>query len=393
MKKKLDANEFLFVTYIWMFTFLKPILQEYSNYSFFILIITTIIILSISIIKNGARIGIKYILFLVIVELNILIDILWRINDYSFSIQSNIIIFGLISVYLFSKIKDYNKVLYYYCFYSIVAFLLFFSDPFFNYKVFQDYLGFGYYIIVPSYIGFFILRKKFKLKYFIPLEIFCLIEALLFSNRGTTFCILFFLILYELLINRVNYKQFIKYIFIFIIISFIISNLSTIANNLYSYILKNGYSSYSLHRMIEFLNGQDTDDFLSGRDYLWENAVLMIKQNPLVGSGLGAFESIYGGYTHNFILDLLINFGLIGFLFILFLILKSIFNIFKCQNTSEKILMLSIFSICIPKLLLSSAYYSDFYFWIILYYSLKGIPKKFQIIDINNLSGKKNNDK
>lgn len=59
-----------------------------------------------------------------------------------------------------------------------------------------------------------------------------------------------------------------------------------------------------------FLNGGSSES-VQDRAVSWLNAVDAVLENPLVGTGLGSFESKYQTYAHNFILDNLANGGLL----------------------------------------------------------------------------------
>lgn len=106
-------------------------------------------------------------------------------------------------------------------------------------------------------------------------------------------------------------------------------------------------------------------DITSGRWELSEKALSMILKN-MFGNGIGSFENITNGqYTHNLFLQLLCEFGIaIGgaiAVYIVYVVVKSLFK--KDEDEFE------LFLVCqfIPRLLLSSVYWLNLFFWVYLY--------------------------
>lgn len=106
-------------------------------------------------------------------------------------------------------------------------------------------------------------------------------------------------------------------------------------------------------------------DITSGRDELSEKALRMIF-GDMFGNGIGSFENIANGqYTHNIFLQLLCEFGIVigGVIavYTVYIVVKSL-----CENNEDGF---ELFLICqfIPRLLLSSVYWLNSFYWVFLY--------------------------
>ncbi len=113
-------------------------------------------------------------------------------------------------------------------------------------------------------------------------------------------------------------------------------------------------------------------DISRGRNDLYTLSLELIKNNLLFGNGIGAFESVTNGqYTHNLFLQFIVEFGVIFgvalSLYIIIIIVRSFVTI-----KEDKI---DLFLICqfIPRLLLSSVYWVNPFFWLFLYKQI--LPK------------------
>ena len=378
-----SLNELIFVTYLWLFVLLKPILLAFSNISFYILLGTTILLLFYSLTFNYRKkdfVSIKFIYFAIIIEIIFIGNTFFFKNELSFTINYNIVLYCIITVYLFSKVEDFNVVLKYYSFFSIIAFVLFSFDPFNDYGIFSSYMGFGYSLILPCYLGLYIIRKRFHIKYFILLEIFCVFEAIIYSNRGVIISIIIFNLIYELFVNKNSFKKFIKIVTASTIALIVFLNLKLIVDYLYSYLIARNQSSYSLLSIKGYLDNKNVSNLLSGRDVIWENSIYTFNKNPILGNGIGYFESKFNTYTHNIFLDILISFGLLGFIILSITLAISFYKIIKTQDPSQKLFLMMAFILSFPKLLLSTTYYSEFYIWIILFYTLISQTEKNKIL-------------
>lgn len=107
-------------------------------------------------------------------------------------------------------------------------------------------------------------------------------------------------------------------------------------------------------------------DIFSGRSDLLEKAKEIISGN-ILGKGIGYFETVSDGqYTHNIFTQLMCEFGVfIGTaisIYITVLAVKTLIN----KRSSD----FDVFCVCqfVPRLLLSSVYWSNPFIWVFLYY-------------------------
>lgn len=112
----------------------------------------------------------------------------------------------------------------------------------------------------------------------------------------------------------------------------------------------------------------------SGRDRIWTELIQAImKDSTGFGYGLGGDERITstGFEAHNVILAILISFGLILGGIILFLIIRYIFRAIKhTENTNQRVFLLLLFTVGFVKLLMSAIFIVDYYFFMLIGYSI-----------------------
>ena len=116
-----------------------------------------------------------------------------------------------------------------------------------------------------------------------------------------------------------------------------------------------------------------TAGLLNGRDDVYHNAWDLILYNPLFGSGISSYAYHYDGfYPHNIILQLLLEFGIIFSIPFFILLLKSLLISFislKDDNKYNefKVFIIFCFVCSIPRLMLSSYFWQDQMFWLMLF--------------------------
>lgn len=119
-------------------------------------------------------------------------------------------------------------------------------------------------------------------------------------------------------------------------------------------------------RTVSLLN---TSDFLdaNGRDLLWPLGISMIKEKFPFGYGFMGERPIIGnyvrwGYVHNVFLEIIIEFGLIGFFISLLLIINSAKYVNNSSDPKWNSLFILFFSNC-GMLLISNSFWYFPYFW------------------------------
>lgn len=107
--------------------------------------------------------------------------------------------------------------------------------------------------------------------------------------------------------------------------------------------------------------------FRDNRSYLYDDAISLFLEQPLFGYGTAGYFALLGMYCHNFILDVLLNWGLVlGTLFFC-LVIWSYLRVWKFVSLnapSVVLVFLALFSIV--HLMVSSTYLVDSIFWFVL---------------------------
>lgn len=104
------------------------------------------------------------------------------------------------------------------------------------------------------------------------------------------------------------------------------------------------------------------------------HAVLLARLNthPIIGLGAFGGEATVG-LAHSLYLDILANFGYIfGSMFIVYLVLKTLYKIFNCKNTAYSELMLIMALIIFPRGFFDEAFWSAKEMWVIMALFIQG---------------------
>jgi len=128
------------------------------------------------------------------------------------------------------------------------------------------------------------------------------------------------------------------------------------------YILINKASnSFALQRMLLAFDGR-----MGGRNIFYNKAIDMIVASPILGSGIGAYANGFGIYVypHNIVLEILTDFGIVGLIIFLVIIIKAFSNLAKMlkQNKDEQLIGL-LFISSFTMLLFSGSYLTNIQFW------------------------------
>ena len=97
----------------------------------------------------------------------------------------------------------------------------------------------------------------------------------------------------------------------------------------------------------------------SGRSDIASSAWGLIDNAPILGNGVWADRQYIGAYCHNIFLELLVDFGYVGFFLIIILFLTYQIKIFRKIPANHKTMYVMMFSLLVP-LLVSSSYLTSF---------------------------------
>ncbi|MCK1191804.1 O-antigen ligase family protein [Streptococcus uberis] len=137
------------------------------------------------------------------------------------------------------------------------------------------------------------------------INIYCM-----FAGGGRGAFVLFFVLLITFVIfNRGSIKGYKFIIFFLTVLFFIIILTTTGALNIFSSSVATG-----LERITRFFN--ENNNLQSDERYnIYKNSWDLFKDAPFFGHGIGSVFIFLNGYSHNIFLDILIDFGIFGFLF------------------------------------------------------------------------------
>lgn len=354
--KNISLNEFLFSLYVLLFPTIGCFYKSGTINNFLIAIILLIFFIKNLKIKTINR---NFIFINLFVILLFTISLIFNNNSMLSFYFKNYILYGFISMLLMIRVKKFNKVIDYMSFLLLIIYTLSFRDPFNGYKIYSGYMSYGLFCILPSFFAFHIKRKYQNCKLYIIPEFFCYF-SMLFSNRNTIFICLLSIFILDFFVKKTDLKKSIKYIVLLLLLGVLIIYLSDIVNKLY---ILFGENSYPIRALMNGLNG--AGNVLSGRDILWKNAIDEFNNNILLGIGIGGYESKYNIYCHNFYLEFICSFGIIGLFIFVFLCLKIISCIkFQKNNYFFWYLLL----IGILPLMFNNCIFTWKYFWILIMY-------------------------
>lgn len=328
--------EYLFVLYMFLFAFVKPVIAMIPQYSTVVLFVCAILIfikrlmITTSFNKNYFVIwGISSFLFLIALILG------EYFNHYDDTSQYivNFIIYGIIPVFLIEGVEDFSKVLYYIHRFSIIATVILIWDPFVEYAMMGEYMTYGLYMLWYSFAGLLLTYYLYEKKYVFPLIVIDVFVLIVYGNKGAALCGIFLLFLVVLLKRRLNVAK----IVLLILATVAIFSWKSIVIFLVTMLSKWGYSSYSLTTLLILV--KNTDSIVSTRTNIWKQAFGFFLKNPL-GSGVGAFEKVANGYAHNIELDIMVMFGIVGIVVFIVMLVWAIFRIAMMEDKPKRIFLI-----------------------------------------------------
>ena len=196
------------------------------------------------------------------------------------------------------------------------------------------------------------------------------ISLVLSGGRGAMVLLIAYICLYLLLGNKKNrVRNVVLLLLLVFILFFIIKRLDTNLmshqfNRIFSYLTSSG------------LNLANT----SGRDMIYSRAMLYIKQSPIIGYGLLSYYFLMNGsYPHNFVLEVLMEGGIVYFL-IWILVLILAFRTFSKMNSNNKlfILFIGLYPICMLMFSGSYSYCMLFWFFISFVFCNKNLGRVYK---------------
>lgn len=209
-----------------------------------------------------------------------------------------------------------------------------------------------------------------------------IIEIIMIGSRGAllgigTFVIL--LLIKQMISSNNRGKKF-------AIISISIMTICAVNYNLIVTMLYNLASQLGYHSRTLWLIVNDSITHDSRRIQIYQQMIEEIQRNPFTMRGIaGEYVITNGGYSHNFVLELLIDFGVvIGGLLVILIILKAVHTLINGIKKEDSYSMVSLilFSASFPEALVSGSFWISAYLWAWLLFGLwqkRTIEKRYRI--------------
>ena len=235
----------------------------------------------------------------------------------------------------------------------------------------------SYYMLLPSIIFIDKLLDQFSTSALV-ISILSILIIISIGSRGAIMCICVFVLLKFIKPNSeipFTKPRVFFYIVIFVTSIFIFLNFKGIL-----LAINNLLENYGIHsRSIRLFLAPDVS--LSGREGIYEDALSAIRDHPYLGVGIAGDRQITNGvYAHNFLLEVLLNFGVVlGFLLLVFLLIVII-RMLIIKDLGTYNMMIIWISTGLVSLFVSGSYLSELNFWIFLglilsYYKQESLKK------------------
>lgn len=229
-------------------------------------------------------------------------------------------------------------------------------------------MSFSYYMLLPAIIFLNEALNNYRVREITYLFISLLIILLLGSRGPLLSLAVFFLFKLFNKYSMKNVKSMLKLMTLLVTLTFLFFYFSDIVKIINEVFVSKGIYSRTLKLFSNNLT------YVSGRDEIFNVLLDEIRKYPIFGLGIFVDRRILYGrneYAHNIFLEIILNFGIINGLILIFLLLFIILIPMFSRTNKYKDLYIVWFSIGFVHLLISSSYLIDLKFWILLGLSLK----------------------
>lgn len=281
-------------------------------------------------------------------------------------LQSNLMMFlsrCVLSIIVFAARMDIRKLTEYLKEYSLYLVLIYIAMNIVNFSAYgqnTSYMNNAYMALLPiSLLYCDSCQNKAKGKW-----VFAVFGALLLvvsGSRGAALCMLCFIGMYHILAEKMTVKKLAVMIIVFSICLALIWNLESVLAALAALFEKIGIST----RLIDLINGKENAIYqLSGRDEIYTNAV---RELGFFGGGLFG-DRVGGGYVHNLVLEIILDFGyFLGIPILLYLLFKMIQSIFVLRRDPRvDVWAALIIALLCVKYMVSDSYLISQDFWLLM---------------------------
>ena len=222
------------------------------------------------------------------------------------------------------------------------------------------------YAILPAVL--FAIDYSFTQKKAIPWAIIGFVTMFLCGSRGpVAIATIFFFVDFMRYSKNLYQKMILFVLFAIVCVIYQTSVYDLWLVSLDEYLKSKGFTIASLQKVLYYT------DMSNGRNDVFSYGVQLIKDSPIVGYGIYYDRGLYS-YVHNFVLEVLIDFGLIiGCIICVLVVVCSIKMIRYCMKTNKSSLSIALILILfnLGKLMVSSSYLNEPLFWFFIGLSYK----------------------
>lgn len=270
---------------------------------------------------------------------------------------------------IISQIRiDVNKVILTISVISFIIAPLMTSMAIFGETDYGQLMGYSYgslpLLLAIVYALFFINTKKiFKVLLCLPLFILSL-WFITSASRGAILSAVFFLYLSVSISLGVQKKRIVAMLAIIGFVAYLlfIPLVEFLSDLLYDF----GIQSFAIDKILMFMShGEEIDN---GRSSLLEEGLKMFMSSPIFGNGVAAFEREFGGgYVHNFLVQQLLEGGILLFVPLTVLLVKAINVILSLEyDNSTRLFLAYLLCSSVIGLLFSSYYWRTQGYWYLM---------------------------
>lgn len=313
-----------------------------------------------SIYKYGLKLRVRDLYIVIFILAFFLISRCFFSNDYINEYFFSFLIYGTIGlIFSYCKLNSVEVL-------TVIfrlGLLWFAGFILFNRLDFNIYGGMSIgHLLFPIIVALFLLISTEKQNRIIRLLFIVLFTALLviYSSRGPVLCLVLFFVIWAF--SKIKHtKHKIVYLVLLALVFVAITNVTEIL-----LIIHNNTS-----QRIEFVEKSlfllsNENDITNGRIGIITSAFDDFSlSNILTGIGIGTFQAEHAivGYTHNLILSSLLEFGIIGVGYIIYMLVSSLRQVYYHGD----VYFMYLFSIAILPLMFSGIHWTSFAFWLFIF--------------------------
>jgi len=342
--------------YIFQFGFLQPI-ASIANSQMPIAGFSLLLLFAM-LINNGFRVKTYVVISFIIVSVYFLLNAIIKDNTVLImSIYGEFIVKSFSAFIIASMTVNGDELYNSFLKLSVVNFVAIVLFPFVGFLNSMNYMRFGY-AMIPSVIMFFYasFHSKSKKILWVLLTIVSCTLTIIYGSRGPIGILLIFASLLFIFSKKATkLRKFlilsITSISLFTIIKFQLTK--KILDYLYFGI---GIRSYALEKL-KMMITVGFSESSSGRDVMYSYIIQLIKDNPIIGYGIGIVQANLNSTAHNIILQILIESGFIGliiWIIVWILFMERYIKMSRLQELGLFRVVTLIVSISVGRLLFSS---------------------------------------